>query len=56
MEAVLQPEIFRIFPDGFGPIPAEKHKELTGIYRKKSKKFSVGILLPPFPAISGAFF
>jgi hypothetical protein len=35
-------------------VPAGKHKKLTGIYRKKSEKFQVGIL-PPLPAISSVF-
>ena len=61
VEAVFQPENFRIFSDDFRPVPAGKHRELIGIHReligihwKKSNKFPVGILLP-LPAISGAF-
>ncbi len=45
---------FSDFSDDFRPVPAGKHGKLTGIYWKKSEKFSVGILLP-FPAISVAF-
>ena len=54
VEAVFQPENFRIFSDDFRPVPAGKHRELIGIHWKKSNKFPVGILLP-LPAISGAF-
>ncbi len=54
MEAVFPPKNFRIFSDDFRPVLAGKHMKLTGIHRKKSKKFPVGILLP-LPAISGAF-
>jgi hypothetical protein len=54
VEAVFPPEIFRIFFDDFRPVPAGKHRKLTGIHRKKSNKFPVGILLP-LPVISGAF-
>jgi len=46
VEAVFPPEICRIFSDDFRQVPAEKHGKLTGIYRKKSNKFPVGILLP----------
>jgi len=54
VEAVFPPENFRIFSDGFRPVPDGKHGKLTGIHRKKSNKFPVGILLP-LPAISVAF-
>ncbi len=60
VEAVFRPENFRIFSDDFRPVPAGKHGELTGIHRKKSGQFPVGILLPCsshfrcFPAGSGA--
>ena len=54
MAAVFPPEIFRIFSDDFRLVPAGKHRKLTGIHRKKSRKFPVGIL-PPLPAISSAF-
>ena len=54
VEAVFPPENFRIFSDDFRPVPAGKHGKLTGIHRKKSNKFPVGILLP-LPAISVAF-
>jgi hypothetical protein len=54
VEAVFLPKIFRNFSDDFRPVPAEKHRKLTGIHRKKFNKFPVGILLP-FSAISGAF-
>jgi hypothetical protein len=54
VEAVFPPENFRIFSDDFRPVPAGKHRKSTGIHRKKSNKFPVGILLP-LPAISGAF-
>jgi len=42
------------FSDFFRPVPAEKHSKLTGIHRKKSNKFLVGILIP-LRTISGAF-
>jgi hypothetical protein len=51
VEAVFPPEIFRIFSDDFLPVPAGKHRKLTGIHRKKSNKFPVGILLP-LPVLS----
>jgi hypothetical protein len=54
VEAVFPPEIFRIFSDNFRPVPAGKHGKLTGIHRKKSNKFPVGILLPLLP-VSVAF-
>jgi hypothetical protein len=54
VEAVFPTEIFRIFSDDFRPVPAGKHRKFTGIHRKKSNKFPVGILLL-LPAISGAF-
>jgi hypothetical protein len=54
VEAVFPPEIFRIFSDDFRPVPAGKHRKSTGIHRKKSNKFPVGILLL-LPVISGAF-
>jgi hypothetical protein len=54
MEAVFPPEIFRIFSDDFQLIPPGNHRKLTGIHRKKSRKFPVEILLP-LPTISGAF-
>jgi hypothetical protein len=54
VEAVFSPENFRIFSDDFRPFPAGKHRKLTGIHRKKSNKFPVGILLL-LPAISSAF-
>jgi len=38
----------------YGPVPAGKHGKLTGIHRKKSNKFPVGILLPLLP-VSVAF-
>ncbi len=59
VEAVFRPEIFRIFSDDFRPVPAGKHRKLTGIHRKKSGQIPVGILLPCssdfrcFPAGSG---
>ncbi len=45
----------------FRPVPAGKYSKLTGIHRKKSRRFPVGILLPCFsdfrcfPAGSGDF-
>jgi hypothetical protein len=42
------------FADAFRPVPVESHRKLTGIHRKKSNKFPLGILLP-LPAIFGAF-
>jgi hypothetical protein len=54
VEAVFQPENFRIFSDDFRAVPAGKHGKLTGIHWKKSGKFPFGILLP-LPAISVAF-
>ncbi len=45
---------FSHFSDGFRSVPTGKHGKLTGIHRKKSNKFPVGILLP-LPAISLAF-
>jgi hypothetical protein len=54
VEAVLPPEIFPIFSNDLRPVPAEKHRKLTGIHRKKSNKFPVRVLLP-LPPISGAF-
>ena len=54
MEALFPPEIFRIFSDDFRPVPAGKYRKLTGIHRKKSRKFPIGIL-HPLPPISGAF-
>jgi hypothetical protein len=54
VEAVFPPENFRIFSDDFRPVAAGKHRKSTGIHRKKSNKFPVGILLP-LPMISGAF-
>ncbi len=59
--AVFRPENFRIFSDDFRSVPAEKHRKLTGIHRKKSGRFPVGILLPCssdfqcFPAGFGDF-
>ena len=35
VEAVFQPENFRIFSDDFRPVPAGKHRELIGIHWKK---------------------
>jgi hypothetical protein len=35
VEAVFPPENFQIFFDDFRPVLAEKHRELTGIHRKK---------------------
>ncbi len=61
VEAVFRPGNFRIFSDDFRPVPAEKHRKLTGIHRKKSGQFEVGILLlcssdfRCFPAGSGDF-
>ncbi len=61
VEAVFRPENFRIFSDDFRPVPAGKRRKLTGIHRKKSGQFPVGILLPCssdfrcFPAGSGDF-
>ncbi len=52
---------FRIFSDDFRPVPAGKHRKLTGICRKKSGRFLIGILLPYssdfqcFPAGSSDF-
>ena len=46
MEAVLPPKIFRIFSVDFQTVPGGKHRRLTGISRKKFRKFPVGILLP----------
>jgi hypothetical protein len=52
---------FSLFSDDFRPIPVGKHRKLTGIHRKKSEQFPVGILLPCssdfrcFPAGSGDF-
>jgi len=54
VEAVFPPEIFRILSDDLRPFPAEKHRKLTEIHRKKSNKFPVGILFSLL-AISGAF-
>jgi len=54
VEAVFQPENFRIFSDDFRAVPAEKHEKLTGIHWRKPEKFPVGILLP-LSAISVAF-
>ncbi len=54
VEAVFQPENFRIFSDDFRTVPAGKHGKLTGILWKKSEKFPVKRLLP-LPAISVAF-
>jgi len=54
MEAVFPSEIFRIFSDDFRLDPAENHGKFTGIHRKKSNKFSIGILLA-LPAVSVAF-
>jgi hypothetical protein len=54
VEAVFPPEIFRIFSDDFRPVPARKHRKLTGIHGTKSNEFPVRILLS-LPAISGAF-
>jgi hypothetical protein len=54
VEAVFPSGIFQIFSDDFRPVPAENHRKLTGVHRKKSNKFPVGILLPS-PAVSGAF-
>ena len=53
VEAVFPPEMFWIFSDDFRPFPIGKQRKLTGIHRKKSEKFPVGILLP-LPYISGA--
>jgi len=54
VEAVFPSEIFRIFFRWFPTVPAEKHRKVTRIHRKKSNNFPVGILLP-LSAISGAF-
>jgi hypothetical protein len=48
LEAVFQPELFGIFPDDFRQVTTAKHRQLTGIHRKKSQKVPAGILLP-FP-------
>ncbi len=45
MEGVFGPEIFRTFSNDFRSIPAGKHRNLTGIYRKKSENFPTGIVL-----------
>ena len=45
---------FRNFSDKFWPIPVGKHRKFIGICRKKSHRFSTGILLP-IPVISGVF-
>jgi hypothetical protein len=42
----LGPENFRIFTDDFRPIRAGKNRNLTGIHRKKSGQFPIGILPP----------
>ncbi len=61
VEAVFQPEIFRIFSNAFRPVPTGKHRKLTGIHRKKFGQFPPGILLPCssdfqcFPAAYGDF-
>jgi hypothetical protein len=54
VNAVFPPGIFRFFSDDFQQVPTENHRKLTGIDRKKSNEFPVGILLS-LPAISGAF-
>ncbi len=46
VEAVFRPEIFRIFSNDFRSVPVRKHRNLAGIYRKKSENFPAGILLP----------
>ncbi len=40
VEAVFRPKIFRICPNDFRQVPTGKYKELAGIHRKKSAKFS----------------
>ncbi|CAF1388913.1 unnamed protein product [Rotaria magnacalcarata] len=61
VEAVFRLENFRIFSGDFRSIPAEKHRNLTGIRRKSSIGFLTGILLPCssvfpcFPAGYGDF-
>jgi hypothetical protein len=46
VEAVFRPENFRIFSNDFRSVPAGKHRDLTGIYRKKSENFPARILPP----------
>jgi hypothetical protein len=46
MEAVLRPEIVRIFSGGFLPTSCTFRQEPGGKHWKKSEKFSTGILLP----------
>jgi hypothetical protein len=52
MEVVFPAGNFRIFSDNFRSVLTEKHRKLTGIHQKTSRKFPVGILLP-LPMISG---
>jgi hypothetical protein len=40
VEALFRPEIFQILSNDFWVVPAGKHRNLIGIYRKKSGKFS----------------
>jgi len=46
VDAVFRPEIFRILPDAFRPVPVWNHRKLAGIHRKKSEQFLAGMLLP----------
>jgi hypothetical protein len=41
VEAVFRPVNLRIFSIDFWPVPAGKHRNLTGIHRKKSGQFPV---------------
>jgi hypothetical protein len=45
-EAVFQRENFRNFSNDFRLVSTGNYRKLTGIHRKKSKKFPTGVLLP----------
>ena len=45
MEAVFQPENFRIFSGDFRAVPDGKHRKMIGMRRKKSGNFPAWILL-----------
>jgi hypothetical protein len=59
MEAVLRPEIARIFSGGFLSTSCAFRQKPAGNHRKKSENFPAGILLPqnhrnyPEPVVSG---
>jgi len=44
VEAVLRPKIFWIFSNALRPVPAGKHRKLTGIHQKKFGQFPAGII------------